>query len=194
MRQLGISGVAGAEERVARTPSNEEVWPLQLIEFADEEQFLILYQLLHKLPTLIRHYLNEHVFPPTMRHQGLKLSVSGQALGGELLFKQRMGFSGTPSDLLPVELGKCHYEQGSDGKVLHTLTDPAVASYRCVGATWTPASLLDLLLTGEYHALIDTGALITAMSNYQVARYLLERGLPLDGVVFLDSRSFPTTV
>ena len=38
-----------------------------------------------------------------------------------------------------------------------------------------------------FHALIDTGALVTGMSNLEVAQYLLENGLVgIDGVVFLD--------
>ncbi len=38
-----------------------------------------------------------------------------------------------------------------------------------------------------YHALIDTGALITGMSNKSAAEYLLKAGLPdMKGVVFLD--------
>ena len=40
----------------------------------------------------------------------------------------------------------------------------------------------------QYHALIDTGALITGMSNEAVARALLEEGLThVDGVVYMDS-------
>ena len=34
-----------------------------------------------------------------------------QALGGDMVFQHRFGFSGTPSDLLPKELGRCHYEK-----------------------------------------------------------------------------------
>lgn len=38
-----------------------------------------------------------------------------------------------------------------------------------------------------FHALIDTGALITGMSNRESAEYLLKAGLPtMKGVVFLD--------
>ena len=33
-----------------------------------------------------------------------------------MLFGRRVGFSGTPSDLLPLELGKCLYETGDDGR------------------------------------------------------------------------------
>jgi hypothetical protein len=41
-----------------------------------------------------------------------------------------------------------------------------------------------------FHVLIDTGALITGMSNYDVAKYMLTNGLSeeFDGVVFLDHR------
>lgn len=37
--------------------------------------------------------------------------------------------------------------------------------------------MLDYVAGGGFHALIDTGALITGMSNQQVAAYLLEHGL-----------------
>ena len=78
---------------------------MQLVDLGDDEQCATLYRLLRRLPHVALHYLATHVFPTTCRHQGLKLSACGQALGGELLFKKRFGFSGTPSDLLPVELG-----------------------------------------------------------------------------------------
>ena len=45
-----------------------------------------------------------------MRSQRTKISASGQAVGGDMLFGRRVGFSGTPSDLLPVELGQ--YDPG----------------------------------------------------------------------------------
>lgn len=66
------------------------------------------------------------VFPAVMQHQIFKLSASGQELGGEMLFRQRFGFSGTPSDLLPLELGSCGYERGSEGKIMDALTDDKV--------------------------------------------------------------------
>ena len=45
-----------------------------------------------------------------MRFQHAKLSSSGVDLGGKMLFAtHRLGFSGTPSALLPRELGTCEY-------------------------------------------------------------------------------------
>lgn len=57
-----------------------------------------------------------------------------------MLFDVRLGFSGTPSDLLPKELGSCNYEPGSQAKIstctacllaLHTtwLSHTSVFSY-----------------------------------------------------------------
>jgi|EP00966_Prymnesium_polylepis_P050784 hypothetical protein len=125
-----------------------------------------------------------------MLQQSLKLSASGQELGGSMLFDKRIGFSGTPSDLLPLELGRCGYEKGSDGKMLTVLTDPKIVSVLCASNAWNVASLLDTIAkaTPPFNALIDTGALITGMSNKQVASALLNNdGLSwCEGVVFLS--------
>ena len=171
----------------------QDIWPLHLVDLGDPEQMGVLYRLLRHSPMVVEHYLSEFVFPQTCRHQGVKLSACGQALGGNLLFNQRLGFSGTPSDLLPVELGKCHYERGSDAKMLRYLTDPEVTSQEILPSSWTVRYILDhvagIHVPGPsiYHALIDTGALVTGMSNLEVAQYLLENGLRgIDGVVFLD--------
>lgn len=69
------------------------------------------------------------------------------------------------------------------------LTDPSIVSSYDLSGDWSVLSILNDIANANpcYHALIDTGALITGMSNLQVARYLLEAGLPtMDGVVFLD--------
>lgn len=93
-------------------------------------------------------------------------------------------------DLLPLDLGKCGYERGSDGKMLSVLTDPNVLSAQFAPSGWTVRSLLRDVATAEprFNALIDTGALITGLSNKQVAKYMLAHGLGrwCEGVVFLD--------
>ena len=107
-----------------------------------------------------------------------------------MLFQNRIGFSGTPSDLLPLDLGRCGYERGSEGKMLHVLTDPRVVGTTVVADGWTVKSLLRSVATAQprVSALIDTGALITGLSNKQVAQELLGYGLDAwcEGVVFLD--------
>ena len=80
--------------------------------------------------------------------------------------------------------------RGDDGNVMYLLTSPSVVTYQTVGEGWSPHGLLETIATASppFHALIDTGALVTGMTNLEVARYLLEKGLAsMHGVVFLDS-------
>lgn len=119
------------------------IWPLQLIDLSDSEQFKVLYPLLHRLPHTIAYYLHEIIFPEVLAYQGLKLSACGQELGGDMLFGRRIGFSGTPSDILPQELGGCQYERGSDGKVVHYLTSSDIVQHSLIPTGWNVLSLLD---------------------------------------------------
>ena len=94
-----------------------------------------------------------------MRHQVTKLQASGVDLGSDMLFGLRLGFSGTPSDLLPTELRPCHYEKGSEAKIVRVLTSPDYVSYERL-TNWKVQSLLKWVATHQppFHALIDTGA------------------------------------
>ena len=105
-----------------------------------------------------------------------------------------------------MELGEPRMEEGSQGKVVAVLTDPAVVSVRVrttqatslaqpdvraamASPAWTAEEILTFVATSEppFHALIDTGALITGMDNVDVARFLLDKGLPhVDACVYLD--------
>ena len=165
------------------------IWPLQLVDLRDKEQFGVLYPLLCKLPHTVMYLLCELIFPEVLMHQNVKLSTCGQELGGDMLFGRRIGFSGTPSDILPLELGSCQYERGSDGRVVHYLTSPSVVRHVTLSPGWHAKSVLDFVATAQppFLALIDTGALVTGMSNKAAARYLLEAGLTgVKGVVYLD--------
>ena len=54
---------------------------------------------------------------------------------------------------------------------------------------WSVEALLDEIanVTERFHALIDTGAMVTGFSNEQVARHMLARGIPwAKAAVFLD--------
>ena len=170
----------------------DDIWPIHLLDITDEAHLDITFRLLKMSPLILKFYLDSFVFPLVLEHHGEKIAASGQDLGGDMLFSRRVGFSGTPSDLLPEELGQCHYDEGVDGKIYHYLTSLNIMSSRLLGSEWTVTSILDGIIKSDppFHALIDTGALITGMSNYDVARYMLTHGLSeqFDGVVFLDHR------
>ncbi|GET91118.1 hypothetical protein, conserved [Leishmania tarentolae] len=193
------AAAAGASAKKV-TNDNEEVLrsferagvPLSQLQVTDKAQMQSLYHLLHCVPEVIHYYLCSTIFPRTMNFQRMKISACGHELGSSMLFTKRIGFSGTPSNILPLDLGECFYEPGSDGRVLSVLTNPEVVHAEVLPDSWTPLRLLDRIAAAQppYSALIDAGALITNMDNEEVARYLLAR-LPaalFDGVVFLDRR------
>jgi len=78
----------------------------------------------------------------------------------------------------------------ADARMLHVLTSPSVVEPRRLTEDWSVRALLEQVATWSppLHALIDTGALVTGLSNLEVARELLRCGLPhVSGCVFLDS-------
>lgn len=170
---------------------SDDIWPLHLLDLKDDQHMSVTYNLLRRIPQVIQYYLDTFVFPLTMEHHHEKVSASGQDLGGEMLFSRRVGFSGTPSDLLPEELGQCQYDEGVDGNIIHFLTSESIVTSRLLSSDWSVTKLLDDIATANppFHVLLDCGALVTGLSNYEVAKYLLTHGLPseFDGVVFLDN-------
>lgn len=125
--------------------NQDDIWPLQIVDLGDEELMNVLYDLLGGLPQVILHYLHNSVFPETMEFRESKLSASGQDVGGSILFPLRLGFSGTPSNLLPEELGKCRFALHDEAKILTTLTNPAIVSLRSLPDNWSVDSALDLI-------------------------------------------------
>eukprot|EP00923_Selenidium_pygospionis_P045850 GHVN01079156.1.p1 GENE.GHVN01079156.1~~GHVN01079156.1.p1 ORF type:complete len:2019 (-),score=487.26 GHVN01079156.1:1940-7510(-) len=175
------------------------IWPLELIDIHDKEQVDALYRLMWREPMCVWAHLTRIIFPITLQHSSTQLSASGQEIGGDALFPVRLGFSGTPSDLLPIEFGRCEFEPGTDGEVVHLLTSPGLLTYQVLTDNeCKPAILISYVArwralnsVGQCaNALIDTGALITGFSNLEVATMLLDsvNGLPdvIGGVVYLD--------
>ena len=98
----------------------------------------LLYQLLRaRRRVVIKYYLESVVFPEVTAHQPMKLSANGQDVGGEMLFARRIAFSGTPSSLLPLEMGECAYQKGDDAKMLRTLTDPPSSRTTTSTTSWS---------------------------------------------------------
>lgn len=54
---------------------------------------------------------------------------------------------------------------------------PSVLTVEYLDAGWTPHAVLDRVAVTDppVNALIDTGALVTGLTNYEVAQYLLHR-------------------
>ncbi|KAF1780686.1 P-loop containing nucleoside triphosphate hydrolase [Phytophthora cactorum] len=164
------------------------VLPLPLFQLRDSAQVARLHFLVAKLAGVVYYYVRQHVFPSCMNFQKLKISACGHELGSNSLFAKRIGFSGTPSNLLPMDLGECYYEPRSDGSIFEALTNKRIVSIERK-VEWTARSLLLDIAHAQLpvHALIDTGALITGFDNQEVAAFLLgELPAEMEGVVYLD--------
>lgn len=183
-----------AAPKLQRTPSAVgrdavEVLPLALFQPTDPVQLGRLHTCIGEYAPSIHYYLRQHVFPALMNFQATKISACGHELGSSILFGKRIGFSGTPSNLLPLDLGGCQYEPGSDGRVISVLTNPLVVNIEQKQNWSAKLLLMDVATAYErtgspVHALIDTGALITGMDNLAVAVFLLTHLSPqiFDGV------------
>jgi hypothetical protein len=164
--------------------------PLELFQPYDDKQIVQLGDAIASLPIVSCYYMDQIVFPKTMKFRMNKLSASGMDLGSNMIFKRRLGFSGTPSNMLPRELQPCHFADGDDAAVVKTLSSTAMVNATVFDPGWTPESLLLWIATSKsppFSALIDTGALITGYTNEECAREMLKIGLTaFKGCVFLD--------
>jgi len=195
-QRSSTAGLEGSDREASRESFGRKLWPLELLDLSDPEQLSVVSEVLRFSPLAIRHLLEHHVFTSgTLDRNEMQLNASGQELAGKQLFGRCLGFSGTPNDLLPKSLGRCIYAVGDDGQVLQALSSVETVTTVELGS-WSPSSILELVATTRYmnrpryHALIDSGALVTGMSNLEVAQYLLKTGLHgLDGVLFLNERN-----
>ncbi|CAE7594349.1 unnamed protein product [Symbiodinium natans] len=132
-----------------KVESGKGVPPLALLQRSNDTQMKDIFKLLRSSTSVIQWYLEQLVFPKYMRFQSKKLSASGQELGAEMLFARRVGFSGTPTELLPKGLGRCHFAPGDDAAMFTTLTDPAVMSLKQIDGQWTVDALLEHVVAEE---------------------------------------------
>ncbi|CAK8997192.1 unnamed protein product, partial [Durusdinium trenchii] len=158
-------------------------------------------ELLGPVPEIVLWYLLTMVFDAVLRQQPYKLSATGQELGSSMLFSSRIGFSGTPSSLLPEDLGECLFEAENEGEILSVLSDEqhVVPPLIHLAADWSPESILSMVAKSKdpvYHCLIDTGALVMGFTNEEVAKLMLKM-LPeelFDGVAYFDDHDAPMVI
>lgn len=127
------------------------------------------------------------------------------------LFGTRLGFTGTPNDLTPdgVSVG---YDAPAEAAIFRALSSPATLSV-AVLAGWSimrvlgivagvaeadlppPSTLMGVAAAPApaatpmppLRALIDVGALVTGLTNKEVAAALLALGLDVDGVIYFGA-------
>lgn len=192
------SGDAGGAVAAASVP------PLDLLALGDSAALLALHRAVGRLPHVTASWLDS-AFERTHRAEELQLAASGHDIGADAIFGQRLGFTGTPNSLVPLSLLPVRYDRGEEATTLRVLASPDCVSVAAMGRDWSTLRILqwaaDCILPSSgtaaavpFTALIDAGALITQLSNREVAAALLVFGCwagrpwHCDGVTYLDER------
>jgi hypothetical protein len=94
--KLTVEGLSWRSSGTVDEDGKKEVVQLKFLQKSNAEQMDKLFNLIKQEPLTIHHYLQRTIFPLYMRSQRMKISASGQAVGGDMLVSKRVGFSGTP--------------------------------------------------------------------------------------------------
>jgi|TARA_B110000091_G_C13573044_1_gene373290 hypothetical protein len=86
-----IERYGGSKEYAMSEKKLVDVVQLKFLQKSNEDQMKALYSLWNKAPQVIHRYLGRTIFPTHMRSQKEKISASGQAVGGDMLFGRRVG-------------------------------------------------------------------------------------------------------
>ena len=81
--------------------NKDELLDLELIHIEEDQHRAIVTQALKTLPEALCFHLRR-VFRQCLESQHEKIAASGMDLGSDMIFGTRLGFSGTPNDLLPL--------------------------------------------------------------------------------------------
>jgi len=178
-----------------RWVENTDLNQLQLEEIAEDDQTIInqLHHILTHNQDTIFTYLDSVAFPKIEQHQ-TKISSNPLDIGGSILFKRRIGFSGTLqnaptySDLLTTQI-----DLSSDGKMVELLNREENRHAQTIHHTDPSLLMQELQLSfkdfNDYKALIDVGALFKGIPNHIVAQKLLgSLDKDIDTVVYFDDK------
>ena len=99
----GCLEAAKASGDPAAAAAAARVEPLELIQSSNAVQIALVQTAVGRLPQALAQWL-EHCFSSTCESASTQLTASGHDLGSDLIFPQRLGFSGTPNELLPLSL------------------------------------------------------------------------------------------
>ena len=132
------SNPASAEDKDVRS-----VPTLDILKISNDEEMALVFDVLKSHSEVIDYYLHTILFPKFMRFQKVKLQASAQEIGSQMMFHNRLGFSGTPSNVIPKLLGDCEFEPGSQARIIATMTNPDVVTHEFMDSNWNAQKILD---------------------------------------------------
>lgn len=179
----------GAEERL-------NVSPLHLFRVENKEEMRRFYEHARFNQDVLHFHLQTFVWPH-LKHRSHRITASSEELAN--LSKRSLGFSGTPTTVLPKAMGELALDERAEGAFLKLLTsNSCVQKVTVLPVHWDVDHLLNTVASSGAHCLIDIGALVTGFTNEEIASKLLEKlnnaeqsgGQPkFLGVVFIEEGS-----
>ncbi len=99
----GCLEAAKASGNAAAAADAARVEPLELLQPGNAAQVCLVQAAVGRLPQALAQWL-EYCLHETSASAVQQLTASGHDLGSDLVFPQRLGFSGTPNELVPLSL------------------------------------------------------------------------------------------
>lgn len=180
-------------------------FPLQLnsfenLDLADEQCLLQLHRYLAGNHQAILFYLNQFVLPTEALQYHYKMSANAHSLTG---YAPAIGFSGTDDRKITmpfqVKSLRSDSQKGTNGKLLEVLTRPCNSQYHNLRSD-NSNDLLEQLCqyvnkNTHCHIILDSGALITGLTNYQVADFLISNlSDQFQGLIYFSDEENQLTV
>ncbi|CAF4497659.1 unnamed protein product [Rotaria sp. Silwood2] len=146
--------------------------------------------------TFIQYYLSNFTFPNDTKYYEKKLTGNAHTLAGE---EKTNGFSGTDdrNDTMPKSIvsKRLASQLGTNGKMLHILSRKINKKYESKLEISSTVNFLDQVckyaqMTKDCYILIDAGAIVTEMSNFDASKYLIKNiDKRFDGVVYFSDKT-----
>ncbi|CAF4381519.1 unnamed protein product [Rotaria sp. Silwood2] len=146
--------------------------------------------------SFVQYYLSYFTFPNGTKYYEKKLTGNAHTLAGEGKTK---GFSGTKdcNDTMPEPIApnRLPSQEGTNGKMLHILSRDVNKTYQSKIEISSTMELLDQVCeyakqNKDCYILIDAGAIITEISNFDVCKYLIKKiDKRFDGIVYFSDKN-----
>ncbi|CAF1375327.1 unnamed protein product [Adineta ricciae] len=165
-------------------------------DLENENRIRKVYLYLSRNFNFIQYYLSNFTFPHDAKYYEKKLTGNAHTLAGEGKTK---GFSGTndcndtmPESIIPKLLTS---QEGTNGKMLHILSRKINTKYQSKLEISNTLNLLDQVceyvkINKDCYTLIDAGAMITEISNFDVSKYFIKKiHQRFDGIVYFSDKT-----
>ncbi|CAF2921607.1 unnamed protein product [Rotaria sp. Silwood2] len=186
------------EERSQKEKEGFPEWlkSFKTLDLENEDRIKKAHFYLSRNFSFVQYYLSNFTFTNGTKYYEKKLTGNAHTLAGEGKTK---GFSGTDdcNDTMPEPIApnRLPSQEGTNGKMLHILSRDVNKTYQSKIEISSTMELLDQVCgyakqNKDCYILIDAGAIITEISNFDVCKYLIKKiDKRFDGIVYFSDKN-----